>query len=66
MKSLRNQVLFLAMLVFVVAAVAACGGGGSSSSAGNSATVMPPSEIGYDDIANRSRDSSEICAYLAS
>jgi hypothetical protein len=38
MKSHRNQVLFLAMLVFVVAAVAACGGGGSSSSAGNSAT----------------------------
>jgi hypothetical protein len=39
MKSLRNQVIFLAMLVFVVAALAACGGGGSSSSAGNSATT---------------------------
>lgn len=39
MKSLRNQVLSLAMLVFAVAALAACGGGGSSSSAGNSATT---------------------------
>jgi hypothetical protein len=39
MKSHRNQVLSLAMLVFVVAALAACGGGGSSSSAGNSATT---------------------------
>jgi hypothetical protein len=39
MKSLRKQVLFLAMLVLVAAAVAACGGGGSSSSAGNSATA---------------------------
>jgi hypothetical protein len=39
MKSLRNQVLSLAMLVFVVAALAACGGGGGSSSAGNSATT---------------------------
>jgi hypothetical protein len=34
MKSLRNQLLFLAMLVFVVAAVAACGGGSSSSGGG--------------------------------
>jgi hypothetical protein len=39
MKSLRNQVLSLAMLVFAVAALAACGGGGGSSSAGNSATT---------------------------
>ena len=39
MKSLRNQVLSLAMLVFAVAALAACGGGGSSSSAGNAATT---------------------------
>jgi hypothetical protein len=40
MKSLRKQLLFLAMLVFVVAAVAACGGGGSSSSsAGGSASA---------------------------
>jgi hypothetical protein len=34
MKSLRNQLLFLTMLVFVVAAVAACGGGSSSSGGG--------------------------------
>jgi hypothetical protein len=36
MKSLRNQLLFLAMLVFAVAALAACGGGSSSSASGSS------------------------------
>jgi hypothetical protein len=37
MKSLRNQVLFLALLVVVTAVAVGCGGGGSSSSAGGSA-----------------------------